>query len=245
MDELWVREPRLMVPGQNPIGGVKLNRQHPLFTCLPKSYALVEAYASNGMLVDGVTGGLIGPARLTGSTNYTYTIPTPKYPDSYGGAVTTFYHAKINATDVDYSRYIRISGNNGNSRQGVSCADFGAGQAHIVAGYATTSSVIAAADTGKPIWNIGWLTIATRGVNGDVRSETNRLAVKSWANNSFIYDKTESPSAGIFWYGLNELYFGSVGISLDVAFVYCYLGVVPDPIFNEMLKDPFATLVPA
>lgn len=233
-----------MVPGQNPIGGVKLNRQHPLFTCLPKSYALVEAYASNGMLVDGVTGGLIGPARLTGSTNYTYTIPTPKDPDSYGGAVTTFYHAKINATAGDFKRYIRISAN-GYSTQRVGSADFGKGQAYIVSGYATTDSVIVAEDTGKPIWNIGWLTIATRGVNGDVRSETDRLAVKSWSNNSFIYDKTESPSAGIFWYGLNELYFESVGISLDVAFVYCYLGAVPDPIFNEMFKDPFATLVPA
>ena len=234
-----------MVPGQNPIGGVKLNRQHPLFTCLPKSYALVEAYASNGMLVDGVTGGLIGPARLTGSTNYTYQIPKPKDPDSYGGAVTTFYHAKINATDVDYKQYIRISTNNNYSRQFVGSADFGKGQARIVAGYDTTSNVISAEDTGKPIWNIGWLTIATRGVDGDVRSETNRLAVKSWSNNSFIYDKTESPSAGIYWYELSKLYFESVGISLDVAFVYCYLGVVPDPIFNEMLKDPFATLVPA
>ena len=246
MDELWVREPRLMVPGQPPAGNVRLDWSHPLFTCLPRSHYLAALFASNGQLIDGVTGQRVGASTVSGSgtVQQVYTLPTPKNPDSYGGAVTTFYHFNIKSTGGDYIRYLRFSRGYDYSEQVVGNGGFSAGVSAVRAGYATTSVAVSGSDAGKPVWNAGWFTSVTRAVDSGASSANEIVKVMDWSKRQLVYDVSEAPSS-IFFYPIETFALQSSNGSTSCAFAVCVLGVVPDVIVNQVLADPCQFLIPA
>ena len=246
MDELWVREPRLMVPGQPPAGNVRLDWSHPLFTCLPRSHYAAALFASNGQLIDGVTGQRVGASTVSGSgtVQQVYALPNPKNPDSYGQAITTFYHFNIKSTGGDYIPYLRFSKTNNYSEQVVGNYGFSAGTSYAKAGWGTTSVAVSGSAAGKPVWNTGWFTSVTRAVNSDVSSANEIVKVMDWSKRQLVYDISEAPSP-IFFYPLQQFELRSSNGSTSCAFAVCVLGVVPDAIVNQVLADPCQFLIPA
>ena len=246
MDELWVREPRLMVPGQPPAGNVRLDWSHPLFTCLPRSHYLAALFASNGQLIDGITGQRVGASTVSGSgtVQQVYTLPNPKDPDSYGRAVTTFYHFNIKSTGGDYTRYLRFSKANYYSEQSVGNEGFSYGTSFVGAGYATTSFAVYGSAAGKPVWNTGWFTSVTRAVNSGASSANEIVKVMDWSKRQLVYDISEAPSA-IYFQPIETFELRSSNGSTSCALAVCVLGVVPDVIVNQVLADPFQFLIPA
>ena len=246
MDELWVREPRLMVPGQPPAGNVRLDWSHPLFTCLPRSHYAAALFASNGQLIDGVTGQRAGASTVSGSgtVQQVYALPNPKNADSYGQAITTFYHFNIKSTGGDFIRYLRFSKANGYCEQIVGNGGFSAGVSRVWAGYGTTSMAVSGAAAGKPVWNAGWFTSVTRAVNSGASSANEIVKVMDWSKRQWVYDISEAPSP----IGFNEIQqfeLRSSNGSTSCALAVCVLGVVPDVIVNQVLADPFQFLIPA
>lgn len=245
-DEIWVREPRLMVPGQPPAGNVRLDWSHPLFTCLPRSHYAAALFASNGQLIDGVTGQRVGASTVSGpgTVQQVYELPNPKNPGSYGQAVTTFYHFNIKSTGGDYTRYLRFSKTNGYSEQIVGNGGFSAGVSRVWAGYGTTSVAVSGSDAGKPVWNKGWFTSVTRAVNSDVSSANEIVKVIDWSKRQLVYDISEAPSP-ITFEPMQQFELRSSNGSTSCALAVCVLGVVPDVIVNQVLADPCQFLIPA
>ena len=246
MDELWVREPRLMVPGQPPVGNVRLDWSHPLFTCLPRSHYAAALFASNGQLIDGVTGQRVGASTVSGSgtVQQVYGLPNPKNPDSYGQAVTTFYHFNIKSTGGDEIKYLRFSRTNGYCEQTVGNWDFSAGKSSVLAGYATTSVAVSGSAAGKPVWNSGWFTSVTRAVNSGASSANEIVKVMDWSKRQLVYDISEAPSV-IGFNPIEVFELRSSNGSTSCALAVCVLGVVPDVIVNQVLADPCQFLIPA
>ena len=244
--KILVREPRLMVPGQPPAGNVRLDWSHPLFTCLPRSHYAAALFASNGQLIDGVTGQRVGASTVSGSgtVQQVYALPNPKDPDSYGHAITTFYHFNIKSTGGDYIRYLRFSTANDYSEQIVDNVGFSAGISRVVAGYATTSIAVSGSAAGKPIWNTGWFTSVTRAVNSGASSANEIVKVIDWSKRQLVYDISEAPSP-IFFYPIEKFELRSSNGSTSCALAVCVLGVVPDVIVNQVLADPCQFLIPA
>ena len=235
-----------MVPGQPPVGKVRLDWSHPLFTCLPRSHYLAALFASNGQLIDGVTGQRVGASTVSGSgtVQQVYELPNPKNPDSYGRAVTTFYHFNIKSTGGDYTNYLRFSKTNGFSEQFVSNGGFSAGISYVKAGYATTSAAVYGIAAGKPVWNTGWFTSVTRAVNSDVSSANEIVKVMDWSKRQWVYDISEAPSV-IGFTPIEKFELRSSNGSTSCALAVCVLGVVPDVIVNQVLADPCQFLIPA
>ncbi len=245
-DEIWVREPRLMVPGQPPVGNVRLDWSHPLFTCLPRSHYAAALFASNGQLIDGVTGQRVGASTVSGSgtVQQVYALPNPKDPDSYGQAITTFYHFNIKSTPGDNTRYLRFSKTNDYCEQIVGNDDFSAGLSTVRSGYATNTVAVYGSAAGKPVWNSGWFTSVTRGVNSGASSANEIVKVMDWSKRQLVYDISEAPSP-IFFYPVEKFELRSSNGSTSCALAVCVLGVVPDAIVNQVLADPFQFLIPA
>ena len=245
-DEILVREPRLMVPGQPPAGNVRLDWSHPLFTCLPRSHYAAALFASNGQLIDGVTGQRVGASTVSGSgtVQQVYAIPNPKDPNSYGRAITTFYHFNIKSTGGDYIRYLRFSKANDYSEQIVANLGFSAGISYVKAGCATTSIAVSGSAAGKPVWNSGWFTSVTRAVNSDVSSANEIVKVMDWSKRQLVYDISEAPSP-ILIEPMQKFELRSSNGSTSCALAVCVLGVVPDVIVNQVLADPCQFLIPA
>ena len=235
-----------MVPGQPPVGKVRLDWSHPLFTCLPRSHYLAALFASNGQLIDGVTGQRVGASTVSGSgtVQQVYALPNQKNPDSYGQAVTTFYHFNIKSTGGDEIKYLRFSRTNGYCEQTVGNAGFSTGTSRVLAGYATTSVAVSGSAAGKPVWNSGWFTSVTRAVNSGVSSANEIVKVMDWSKRQLVYDISEAPSP-IFFYPLQQFELRSSNGSTSCALAVCVLGVVPDAIVNQVLADPCQFLIPA
>lgn len=245
-DEIWVREPRLMVPGQPPAGNVRLDWSHPLFTCLPRSHYAAALFASNGQLIDGVTGQRVGASTVSGpgTVQQVYALPNPKIPDSYGQAVTTFYHFNIKSTGGDYIRYLRFSKTNTYSEQAVGNEGFSTGTSSVLAGYATTSVAVSGSAAGKPVWNAGWFTSVTRAVISGASSANEIVKVMDWSKRQLVYDISEAPSP-IYFAEIQQFELRSSNGSTSCALAVCVLGVVPDAIVNQVLADPCQFLIPA
>ena len=235
-----------MVPGQPPAGNVRLDWSHPLFTCLPRSHYAAALFASNGQLIDGVTGQRVGASTVSGSgtVQQVYALPNQKNPDSYGRAVTTFYHFNIKSTGGDYIPYLRFSRTNGYTEQTVSNEGFSAGISQVRAGYATTSVAVSGSAAGKPVWNKGWFTSVTRAVNSDVSSANEIVKVMDWSKRQLVYDISEAPSP-IYFESMQAFELRSSNGSTSCALAVCVLGVVPDVIVNQVLADPCQFLIPA
>ena len=235
-----------MVPGQPPAGNVRLDWSHPLFTCLPRSHYAAALFASNGQLIDGVTGQRVGASTVSGSgtVQQVYALPNPKDPDNYGRAVTTFYHFNIKSTGGDGIRYLRFSKTNTYSAQLVGNRGFSGGISQVQAGYDTTSVAVSGSAAGKPVWNAGWFTSVTRAVNSGVSSANEIVKVMDWSKRQWVYDISEAPSP-IFFYPIEKFELRSSNGSTSCAFAVCVLGVVPDVIVNQVLADPCQFLIPA
>ena len=235
-----------MVPGQPPAGNVRLDWSHPLFTCLPRSHYAAALFASNGQLIDGVTGQRAGASTVSGSgtVQQVYGLPNPKNPNNYGQAITTFYHFNIKSTGGDHTRYLRFSKTNDYCEQAVGNEGFSAGISRVWAGWGTTSVAVSGSAAGKPVWNTGWFTSVTRAVNSDVSSANEIVKVMDWSKRQLVYDISEAPSP-IFFYPLQQFELRSSNGSTSCALAVCVLGVVPDVIVNQVLADPCQFLIPA
>ena len=235
-----------MVPGQPPAGNVRLDWSHPLFTCLPRSHYAAALFASNGQLIDGVTGQRAGASTVSGSgtVQQVYGLPNPKDPGSYGRAITTFYHFNIKSTRGDDINYLRFSQTNGYCEQIVGNWSFSAGISRVWAGYGTTDVAVSGVAFEKPVWNTGWFTSVTRAVNSDASSANEIVKVMDWSKRQLVYDISEAPSP-IYFYPLQQFELRSSYGSTSCALAVCVLGVVPDVIVNQVLADPFQFLIPA
>lgn len=244
--KILVREPRLMVPGQPPAGNVRLDWSHPLLTCLPRDHYAAALFASNGQLIDGITGQRVGASTVSGSgtVQQVYALPNPKNPDDYGRAVTTFYHFNIKSTGGDYTRYLRFAKANGYSEQIVGNGGFSAGVSRVWAGYGTTSIAVSGSAAGKPVWNTGWFTSVTRAVDSEASSANEIVKVIDWSKRQLVYDISEAPS-DIAFNHIDTFELRSSNGSTSCALAVCVLGVVPDVIVDQVLADPCQFLIPA
>ncbi len=235
-----------MVPGQPPAGNVRLDWSHPLLTCLPRSHYAAALFASNGQLIDGITGQRVGASTVSGSgtVQQVYALPNPKSPSYYGRAVTTFYHFNIKSTGGDYTRYLRFAKANGYCEQYVGSRVFSDGASSVRAGYATTSFAVSGAASGKPVWNAGWFTSVTRAVDSEASSANDIVKVIDWSKRQWVYDISEAPS-DIYFNPIEMFELRSSNGSTSCALAVCVLGVVPDVIVNQVLADPCQFLIPA
>ena len=235
-----------MVPGQPPVGKVRLDWSHPLFTCLPRSHYAAALFASNGQLIDGVTGRRVGASTVSGpgTVQQVYGLPNPKNPGSYGQAITTFYHFNIKSTRGDDINYLRFSQTNGYCEQIVGNWSFSGGISRVWAGYGTTDVAVSGVAVEKPVWNTGWFTSVTRAVNSDVSSANEIVKVMDWSKRQLVYDISEAPSP-IYFDVMEQFELRSSNGSTSCALAVCVLGVVPDVIVNQVLADPFQFLIPA
>ena len=115
-DELWVREPRLMVPRMVPVGDVKINWSHPLAKNL-KHCVVWNKYRPVDLIGNPLTyyslgtnlkfgAGNAGPGLVSLAQNNTYvSIPMFSGNVTPGFSIVVHQHAPIRSTDAGWLRY--------------------------------------------------------------------------------------------------------------------------------------------